>query len=183
VKSLTAAIAAIALAIAIAIALSGCGYRSINSGDRPETERFSVVLSSTNLPDAVASDEVLAGVRDELARLNALRGGESYPRCEVEILRSDEASEGIGTLRNGEGVLMPDARATRVGIVARAWIVRSKDAARERDTGDVRALEVIAAAPDARASMFQHTDALRAAGRRVGHRVGSRVLGLPTSSD
>jgi hypothetical protein len=172
-----------ALLLFATIALSSCGYRSINGGDRPESERFAVVLSSTNLPDAVASDEVLAGVRDELSRMNALRGGESYPRCEVEILRADEASEGVSTLRNSEGVLMPDARATRVGIVARAWIVRSKDGTRERDTGDVRALEVISAAPDARASLFQHTDALRAAGRRVGRRVGDRVLGLPSSSD
>jgi hypothetical protein len=171
----------LALPFALALSLTACGYRPVHGGSA--RERFAVVLSSSNVPDAVASDEVVAGVRDELARSDSLRSGESYPRCEVEVLRADEASEGIAATPNADGALMPDARATRVGIVARAWIVRSKDGPRERDTGDVRALEVVAVAPDARAASFQHTDALRAAGRRVGRRMGTRLLGLPSSSD
>lgn len=168
------------VSIALA-ALSACGYRSVNGGDAPE--RFAVVLTSSNVPDAVASDEVVAGVRDELARAGALRSGESYPRCEIEVLRADEASEGIAATPNADGALMPTARATRVGVVARAWIVRSKDGSRERDTGDVRALEVVAVASEARAATFQHADALRAASRRVGRRMGSRILGTPSASD
>jgi hypothetical protein len=144
---------------------------------------LAVILATSNVPDAVASDEVVAGVRDELARSGALASGEAYPRCEIEVLRADETSEGIGATPNGGGVLLPDARATRVGIVARAWIVRSQDGPRERDTGDVRALELVGAAGDARTATFRHVDALRAAGRRVGRRMGTRILGLPTASD
>jgi len=163
------------------VAIGACGYRPVHGGGAPE--RFSVVLASSNVPDAVASDEVVAGVRDELARSGALTGGDSYPRCEIEVLRADEASEGIGATPNADGVLLPDARATRVGLVARGWIVRSKDGPRERDTGDMRAMEVVAVASDARAATFRHADALRAAGRRLGRRMGTRLLGLPTASE
>lgn len=170
-----------ALALLVALSFASCGYRSVYGGAAPE--RFAVLLASSNVPDAIASDEVVAGVRDELARSGALVTGTSYPRCEVEVLRADEASEGIVATPNADGVLLPDARATRVGIVARAWLARSKDGPRERDTGDVRAIEVVAVAADARASTFRHADALRVAGRRVGRRIGARILGLPTSSD
>ena len=171
-----------ALAIlAAGVVIGACGYRPVHSG--AASERFTVVLASTNLPDAVASDEVVAGVRDELARTGALAGGESYPRCEIEVLRADEASEGISATPNGEGVLLPEARATRVGVVARAWIVRSKDGPRERDTGDMRAIETVAVAPDARAATFRHSDALRAASRRLGRRMGTRILGLPSAGE
>src|SRR6185295_5759378 len=105
------------------VLLVSCGYTPIASA--PPSEKLHVVLSSSNVADAVASDEVLAGVRDELARAGSLEPGDGYPRCEVEILRADEASEGIAAV-NGE----PASRATRIGIVARAWIVRSKDAPR-----------------------------------------------------
>jgi hypothetical protein len=170
------------LAGLVALALTSCGYRAVHGG-AGSAERFAVVLSSSNVPDAVASDEVVAGVRDELAKAAALRPGDSYPRCEIEVLRADEASEGIAATPNADGVLLPEARATRVGIVARAWIVRTKDGARERDTGDVRALEVVAVASDARAATFRHADALRAASRRVGQRMGTRLLGLPSASE
>jgi hypothetical protein len=166
---------------ASALLLGACGYHAVHGGSA--AERFSVVLVSSNVPDAVASDEVVAGVRDELARSGALASGESYPRCEVEVLRADEASEGIGAAANGDGVLLPEARATRVGIVARAWIVRSKGAAHERDTGDVRAVDMVAVTSDARSGTFRHSDAVRAVGRRVGRKMGTRLLGWPSSSE
>ncbi len=166
---------------ALALALVACGYQPVHGG--PAAERFSVVLATSNVPDAVASDEVVAGVRDALARSSALQTGEGYPRCEIEVLRADEASEAIGAVRSTDGVLVPEARATRIGVVARAWLVRSKDGPRERDTGDVRAFELVGVATDARAATFQNADALRAAGRRVGQRLGTRILGLPTSGD
>ncbi|HVJ93527.1 MAG TPA: hypothetical protein VM580_27185 [Labilithrix sp.] len=167
--------------LAVGVVLAGCGYRPVH--DVTARERYAVVLASSSVADAVASDEVVAGVRDALARSGALAIGESYPRCEVEVLRADEASEGVAATSNPDGVLVPEARATRVGVVARAWIVRSNGGLRERDTGDVRALEIAEAAPDARTATFRHADAIRAAGRRVGRRMGARLLGLPSASD
>lgn len=165
-----------ALAGGFAIAISACGYHSMNAG--AGDEHYAVVLASTNVPDVVASDEVVAGVREELAKAGALTAGESYPRCEVEVLRADEAADAIG-VANGQ----LDAHATRVGVVARAWIVRSAGGPRERDTGDVRAMDMAATAPDAKTATFQNLDTMRAAGRRVGHSVGARLLGIPAPSN
>ena len=160
-----------------ALALAGCGYHAVHGGAAP-SERFAVVLSHGSIPDVVASDEVLAGVRDSLASAGALSAGEGYPRCEVEVLRADETSDGIAA---GGG--QPMARSTRVGLVARAWIVRAPDGPHERDTGDVRALNEISSTTDARAASFQYTDALRAAGRRVGRSLGAHVVGLPSTTE
>lgn len=167
-----------------ALFLAGCGYHAV-AGRAAPAERFAVVLSHTNVPDVVASDEVLAGVREELARTGALRPGDAYPRCEIEVLRADEVSDGVAAVRDPShgGALQPVARGTRVGIVARAWIVREKDGPRERDTGDVRALDEIAAAPDARAASFQYADGMRAAGRRLGHQLGAHLVGLPSTTE
>lgn len=168
-------------AAAVAILVTGCGYRPVHGAGR--AERFPVVLAASSIPDAVASDEVVAGARDELARYGALAKGESFPRYEIEVLRVDESSEGIAATPNGDGTLLPTARATRVGVVARAWLVRSKDGPRERDTADMRASNVVATADDAKAATFRQVDAVRAAGRRVGKSLASRLLGLPSSSD
>lgn len=170
------------LVLAFALSLASCaGYQPVHGG--ATAEHFSVVLSESKAPDAVASDEVLAGVREELARTGALASGASYPRCEVEILRVDEAAEGIAATPGAGGQLVPGARATRVGLVARAWVQRAPGAERERDTGDVRAFETIALAGDARGATFRHSDALRAAGRRLGRRLASRIMGLPSANE
>lgn len=168
----------LAIVVVALVALgAACGYQPVHEarGD----EKLSVVLATSNVPDAAVSDEVVVGVREELAKNGALASSsDAYPRCEIEVLRADEASEGIAAV-DGQ----PAARATRVGIVARAWIVRRKDGPRERDTGDVRALETVAVAGDARTATFRHADALKAAGRRAGKRLASRVMGLPAASD
>lgn len=162
------------------LALVGCGYRPVREGIAPG--RLAVVLSSASVPDAAASDEVLVGVREALARGDVLASGEAYPRCEVEVLRADEAAEGIEATPNPEGRLVPRARATRIGLVARAWVVRGPNAERERDTGDLRVSEVVGVAADARAATFQETDARRAAGRQLGRLLGAKILGLPAPS-
>lgn len=159
----------------------GCGYRPVHGGE--STERFAVVRARTGIPDVIAADEVLAGVRDELARAGVLRPGDGYPRCEVEILRADETSEGIVAAPTPDGRLAPESRATRVGIVARAWISEGPGGVPQRDTGDVRAFETVAVAGDARTASFRHTDALRAAARRAGRRLGTRIMGLPGASE
>jgi hypothetical protein len=159
----------------------GCGYRPVYGGDAPP--RLHVKLVRTLIPDAVASDEVTAGLRETLARAGALEGGDGYPRVEVEVLRADEASEGIAAGSHG-----PVARATDVGITARAWIVRAAGATPESDTGDLRAEETLAVdenagAPDPRASEFHQADALRAAARRLGRRLAHKVTGEPAATD
>jgi hypothetical protein len=74
------------------------------------------------------------------------------------------------------------ARGTEVAMVGRAWIAAAVGA-QQSDTGDVRA-ELGAAADDtARSSAFHHADALRAAGRRLGHALGARLLGQPVASE
>jgi hypothetical protein len=173
---------AAALVLVLPLTLS-CGYRPVHSSGG---DRLHVVLAASKVPDAVASDEVLAGVRDELSRMGTLVAGDGFPRCEVEVLRADEASEGIAAVPStpsADSRLVPQSRATRVGLVARAWVVRSPGGEHERDTGDVRAFETVAIAVDARADSFRHSDALRAAGRRVVRRLATRVMGLPAASD
>ncbi len=170
-----------ALLLVLGSALAACGYRPVHGG--APAEALHVVLSESKVPDAIASDEVLAGVREELARRGSLASGGGFPRCEVEILRADEQSEGIAAVADSAGRLAPQSRATRIALVARAWVLRAPGAERERDTGDVRAFETVAVAADARAATFRQSDALRVAGRRVGRRLAGRILGLPTPSD
>jgi hypothetical protein len=161
---------------------SGCGYRTVYATD---AARLHVRLARTLVADAVASDEVASGAREELARAGMLEAGEGWPCVEVEVLRADETSEGVAAGAGG-----PVARATGVALVARAWIETEKDAAPQSDTGDVRAEETIAVdedlatrAPDPRASVFHHADALRAAARRLGRQLARRLMGLPAASD
>ena len=168
-------------ALAIALGLAGCGYHAVYGGGA--TARLRVVLVRTLVPDAVASDEVVAGLREELARAGMLEAGEGFPRVEVEVLRADEASEGITA-----GARAPVSRATNIGLAARAWIVRAAGAPPESDTGDMRAQETIAVdelatGPDPRASAFHEAEALRAAGRRLGRTLGYKITGQPASSD
>jgi hypothetical protein len=179
---------ALALALALAAAsAAGCGYHAVY-GDRPSF-RLHVKLVRTLVPDVVASDEVAAGVREELARSGVLEGGEGYPRVEIEVLRADEASEGIAAASGPAP--RPVARSLDVGISARAWIVRAPDAAPESDTGDLRAEDTIAVDetgqtglhPDPRASALHYADALRAAARRLGRRLAYKVTGEPAASD
>ncbi|WP_394820470.1 hypothetical protein [Pendulispora albinea] len=189
-------IASFALGVAAAAGALGCGYRALYA--EPGEARYAVVLASARVADAVANDEVVAGLRATLAREGALAAGTGYPRVEVEVLRADEVSEGIASAESPGGHV-PRARATQVGILARAWIVRVKGGAHEADTGDVRAFNVVQSAPaqgegaldpagGARASGLvsegiRHDDALRAVARRVGQRLALRVLGHPVARD
>jgi hypothetical protein len=183
---------------------AACGYHAVYGG---QAERLSVVLARSLTPDAVASDEVVSGVRETLAREGALAAGDGYPRVEVEVLRADEASEGVaapsielgGSLgtpgANGVSAATgPRARATEVGLVARACLVRSKGGPCERDTGDVRAMDlaasgivpgtsVTAAAPDVASDSFHHRDVARGVGKRLGAELAMHILGEPVATD
>ena len=158
-----------------------CGYRAVHAGEAPG--RLHVVVVRSAVADAIAADEVASGVREELAREGALEAGEGYPRVEIEVLRTDEESEGIRATGAG-----PRARGTGVGVVARAWVSQAAGVEPERDTGDVEARETIAldmnaGQADARANLFHHADATRAAARRLGHLLAERILGRPVASD
>ncbi len=170
----------VALGVA-SLALAGCGYRPLYSGEN--APRFHVTLARSVIADAVASDEVVSGVRATLAREGALVAGSGYPRVEIEVLRADERSEGIAAVGGATGV--PKARATEVGVIARAWLVRSQGGPREGDTGDVRAFDVVTTAGSEQlgTESLRHDDALHAVARRVGERLGMRVLGHPVARD
>jgi len=192
-----------AVAVAVAVAVAGCGYRplygaaSAPSGAQGQTEeQFSVTGISPLVADASVVAEVEAGVRAGLARAALLRGGGGYPRVVVEVLRFDTQSEGIAAVPGGvrtdetggvpvgaAGPLLPLARGTRVGIVARAWLERTAGAPKERETGDLRAVDVMQVESDARLETLRMDDASRAAARRLGERLARRVLGEPDAPD
>jgi hypothetical protein len=173
----------------LAVLLLGCGYHAVYGGD---AEKLHVVLLRSRVADAVASADVVSGVRERLAKEGALAGGDGYPRVEVEVLRADEGSEGIAAPNDaGAGASAnggPRARATLVGLVARAHLVRSEGGPEERDTGDMRATDLVASdvtlgVPDPRSDLLHHEDALRGVARRLGERIALRILGIPTVTD
>jgi hypothetical protein len=134
------------------------------------------------IADAVASDEVAAGAREELAFAGRLDRGDGFPRIEIEVLRSDVASAGVAAAGG-----LPTARASEIGLVARAWLATSAGAAPRADTGDLRAeessaIDAPAGVLDPRGAAFHDTDALRAAARRLGRRLAQKILGLPAAT-
>jgi hypothetical protein len=190
------------------VAELSCGYRPVYGAGEPT--RMHVKLVRTLVPDVVASDEVASGLREELARAGALEPGDGWPRVEIEVLRAGDESEGIGVRAEsttppqpgapllpaapGEGRSVPAARGIDVAVVARAWIVRAPGAEAERDTGDMRASDVVsvdrsrgvggaAGAFDPRAAGFHEADARRAAARRLGGKLGRKLLGEPAASE
>jgi hypothetical protein len=175
--------------------LAACGYRPLYAGGQGE-ERFSVAGTTPFVADASVVAEVEAGVRAGLARAALLRGGSAYPRVVVEVLRIDTQSEGIAAVPGGvrppevggmpvggAGPLRPLARGTRVGVLARAWLERTEGGPKERQTGDLRAVDVMEVESDARLEALRLDDASRAAARRLGERLARRVLGEPEAPD
>lgn len=164
--------------VAVVACTASCGYQPLYAGN--DGAKLHVHLSRSLVPDAAASDEVVSGAREQLAREGALAPGDGYPRVEIEVLRLDETSDAVSAPKGSD---VPVARATEVGLVARAWIVASPGAPPEHDTGDVRARDLVLPQPTGRADAFSHADAARAVARRVGHRLALRVLGHPIAAD
>jgi hypothetical protein len=173
-----------ALAFVLPMVACSCGYRPLYGGEG--FERLGVVSASPLVADTGVVAAVEAGVRAGLARAGGLREGTGYPHAVFEVLRIDAASEGMAAA-NGLGAQPgssgPLARGTRIGVVARAWVERTPDGPRERDTGDVRAVELMAVEGDARLEALRRDDALRAAARRLGERLARRLLGEPDAPD
>jgi hypothetical protein len=167
-------------AVAAGLVLASCGYHPLYGGDRTG-DRFCVVGVSPLVADTAVVAAVEAGVRAGLARGGGLRAGSGYPRVVVEVLRVDAASEGIRALPGP--TVSPLARGTRVGVLARAWVERSPDGPKERDTGDLRATDVMQVEPEAKLEALRLDDATRAGARRLGERLARRVLGEPDAPD
>jgi hypothetical protein len=189
VRSCIALLATLASASFASLLLVGCGYHAVYGG--AGSERLHVFLARAAVADAATADEVASGAREELARDGALAAGDGYPRVEIEVTRLDEASDAIA-VTGAPGAQVPAARATDVGVVARAWLVRGAGGEHERDTGDVRVLVAAGATQAAEATpsatapavdALRHEDALRAAGRRAGVRLARRILGEPAPAD
>jgi uncharacterized protein YfiM (DUF2279 family) len=194
-------LAALAGRFAAALALStttlasaSCGYRSVYA--KVGSERLHVALVRVLVPEGVVADDVAAGMQEELARAGALAAGDGYPRAEIEVLRTDAAGAGIaaaggpGTAAAASETLRhtPQARATTLGVSARAWVVAEAGATPSRDTGDVWARDDVAfdlagAGVDLRGVAFRDEDALRAAARRLGRKLASKLIGDPAASE
>jgi hypothetical protein len=173
----------------LALLVAGCGYRALNATDAGE--KLHVSLVRVAIPSGAAGQEVLTGAREELAKLGALASGDGYPRLEIEVTGASETSEGIEVppgVRHERGpddiTRTPIARGLDVAVVAHAWVVRQKDGPRERDTGDLRASDLVSAGgPDPITSDFVHEDSVRAVARRLGHKLAARAVGDPTVSE
>lgn len=158
----------------------GCGYHAAFSGAAP-SYRLSVVSAPLTIPHPEVLQATLAGVRAELGRDGALAAGQAFPRLVVEVLRVDEVASGIAAMPTSAG-LVPLARASAVGVTARAWVEEKSGASPARDTGDVRCVETVAQDADPLAGSVAVEQAARAAGRRAGEAVARRALGMAEPS-
>lgn len=167
--------AGFALTALAAVAPVACGYHS--ALDRAPERRLAVVAAPFATPHAEAVQEVLNGVREELARAEALGTG-GYPRVVVEVVRVDELPAGIQA-PNGE---TPLGRGSNLGVTARAWVEEREGSTASLDTGDVRRVETVAQGADSVGSGLAASDAIRASARRVGRALALRILRVPEAS-
>jgi hypothetical protein len=156
--------------------LGGCGYHAVYSDQAP-SGTLSVAAATSGVPDAEVVQEVLGGLRAELAHSGVLRAGQAYPRVVVEVVRVDERGSGIAAAGD-----TPLARGSRVGVVARAW-VEDRPGAPGRDTGDVRRTADSASGASASSDTLQVREALRAAARDAGRALAQRLLGQPVGPE
>lgn len=173
----------------LALVMLGCGYRALNASDAGE--KLHVTLARVAIPSGAAGQEVLTGAREELARLGALAPGDGYPRLEIEVTGTSETSEGIEVPSGARHETGPDdvtrtpvARGLDVAVVAHGWVVRERGGPRERDTGDLRASDLVSVGgTDPVTADFVHEDSLRVVARRLGHKLAARAVGDPTVSE
>ena len=158
--------------------LASCGYHPLYGGAPPRG--LHVHLSRVNVADTVVATEVERGVREALSREGALLPGDGYPRLDIEVLRIDETSEGVATTP----FITPQARGTRLGVLARAYVEVREGAAAETDTGDMRASDLVTSPlSDPKGELFGREDTLRAVARRLGQKLAARALGHPTATE
>ncbi len=163
-------------AAACVLLLVSCGYRPVHAVRDP-LGPFAVVAGPAHTPDAALAAEAVDGARAELARAGELGERGAPATVEIELLRVDETSEGIGLVTMGRA-LGPLARAERVTALGRARLRRAGREAAERDTGDVRASEVVGRGTGPAPGLVLREEAGRAAARRLGEILVRRLLGF-----
>ncbi|APR77229.1 Hypothetical protein A7982_02576 [Minicystis rosea] len=171
-------IARAVVACVVSASATGCGYHLAHAPADP-LGPFSVVAGRAYVPDATASAAAEEGARAELSRAGALSTGSEGGSIEIEILRIDEAGEGIAVGAAGA----PLGRGVRITVVGRASLRRAGSNVVERDTGDMRASEVMTRADGAARGMAVAESATRVASRRLGEMLVRRVLGFPEPSE
>jgi hypothetical protein len=154
-----------------------CGYQPLYA--TPGGEAYHLHLAKNQTASAVVAREVVRGARETLAKEGALAPGDGYPRIEIEVLRTDETSEGVLAEDTIEG-REPRETASGLAVVARGFVARRAGGAPELDTGDLRA-EATAAVPlgDSPRELWQREDSLRAVAHRLGAKLVLRILGHP----
>jgi hypothetical protein len=155
------------------VLLTSCGYHPVHAVRDP-LGPFAVVAGPVHAPDADLAAAALEGARAELARAGELGDRGAPAAIEIELLRVDETSEGIALSSPG----LPLARAVRVTALGRARVRRAGSAAAERDTGDVRASDVVGRGSAAAQALVLRDEAGRAAARRLGEVLVRQLLGF-----
>jgi hypothetical protein len=156
----------------------GCGYHLANAPSDP-LGPFTIAGGAVHAPDSALAAAAEEGARAELAREGQLEARGAGSVIEIELLRVDEASEGIASGPSGS----PTARAVTVTATGRARIRRARGAAVERDSGEVRVGETAATAPSVAAGVVVRDEAARAAARRLGEALVRRLLGVPSPGE
>jgi hypothetical protein len=179
-------------AVALAALCAGCGYHLVHAVADP-LGPFTVTAGPLRAPDAALAAAAEEGARAELSRAGALAGRGAPAEIEIELLRVDEASEGVALtepLARGFGGRapivepnLPLARGVRVTATGRARIRPAGGSSAERETGDVQASEVAAVASGVAAAAVTRDEAARRAARRLGETLVRRLLGVPAPGE
>jgi hypothetical protein len=162
-----------ALAQPLLLGISACGYH-LGPAPVDPLGPFTVVATPVRVAEAGLAAAAEEGARAELSRAGQLGGRGAPGAIEVQVIRVDEVSEGIAAGAQGA----PLARGVRVAVVGRA-VLRGAGGRVARDTGDVRAGEVTAAAPAVAEGVVAADEAGRIAARRLGETLVRRILGVP----
>jgi len=169
----------VGLVLALAAFASGCGYGTLAShGASAGGPRLFVAHGEATTPSARTADALVAAVSGRLAEASELRGGEGFPRVEVDLVRVDETVEALAAAGN-----TPLSRGLRITVVGRARVLRAPGEPPALDTGDMSAHVTVTAGGTSASALVLRDEASAGAARLLGRRLAERVLGLPSPSD
>ncbi len=174
--------------LVFALLPAGCGYHLVHAAADP-LGPFAVASGPIHAPEAAVAAAAEEGARAELSRAGQLAGRGAPAEIVVEVLRVEEASAGVALVTMGasppnprSGLSSPDlplARGVRVTVTGRAKVVPAGGSAAERETDEVQASEVAAAAASVGAGVATRDEAGQRAARRLGEMLVRRLLGEP----